>query len=87
MRETASVKKSIEIAELSDEAFELEFSIELAIENLKIMEIHRFSELDFHNKLWKLYDEDSDSMLYFRFNRLEEELQGKQLNQLETLTW
>ncbi|MEM5643097.1 hypothetical protein AAHB52_20940 [Bacillus toyonensis] len=35
MGETASVKESIEIAELSDEAFELEFSIELAIENLK----------------------------------------------------
>ncbi|MBT2579799.1 integrase [Bacillus sp. ISL-8] len=86
MPETASVNKSIEIAELSDEAFELEFSIELAIENLKSIEINRFSELNFHNDLWKLYDEESDIMLYFRFNRLEEELQGKQLNQLETLT-
>ncbi|MDA1777167.1 integrase [Bacillus cereus group sp. BY9-3LC] len=86
MRETASVKKSIEIAELSDEAFELEYSIELAIENLKSMEINRLSEVDFHKNLWKLYDEEKDIIFYFRFNRLEEELQGKQLNQLETLT-
>ncbi|MEZ2649682.1 integrase [Bacillus wiedmannii] len=86
MGETASVKESIEIAELSDEAFELEFSIELAIENLKSIEINRFSEFDFNNNLWQLYDEERDIMMYFRFNRLEEELQGKQLNQLKTLT-
>ncbi|HGH7176034.1 TPA: integrase [Bacillus wiedmannii] len=86
MGETASVKESIEIAELSDEAFELEFSIELAIENLKSMEINRLSEVDFHKNLWQLYDEEKDIMFYFRFNRLQEEVQGKQLNQLETLT-
>ncbi|MEC2969039.1 hypothetical protein P9Z24_23075 [Bacillus cereus] len=84
MGEVARFKKSFEISELNDDVFDLDLSIELAIENLQRVEMNEFSKLNFHNNLWQLYDEEKDSMLYFRFNRLEEELQDEHFDRVES---
>lgn len=83
MGEVARFKGNFEISELNDDVFDLDLSIELAIENLQRVEMNEFSKINFHNNLWQLYDEEKDSMLYFRFNRLEEELQDEHFDRVE----
>ncbi|MCE0554165.1 hypothetical protein LQK80_18990 [Bacillus thuringiensis] len=76
----------IEIEELSDEAFELELSMELSIENLETIEKNKFTEINFYENVWKLYDEERDNMFYLRFSRLIEELSGCSVSEVEKLT-
>ncbi|EJQ61847.1 hypothetical protein [Bacillus mycoides] len=73
----------IEIAELSDEVFELELSIELSIENLESLEKNNFTKVNFYDNVWDLYDEERDEISYLRFSRVKEELSGYSLKEVE----
>ncbi|MEB8960313.1 hypothetical protein P4H76_12345 [Bacillus cereus] len=44
----------IEIEELSDEAFELELSMELSIENLETIEKNKFTEINFYENVMEI---------------------------------
>ncbi|PEY63930.1 integrase [Bacillus thuringiensis] len=80
------MSKIIEIEELSDEVFELEFSIELSMDNLESIEKNNFTEVNFYDNVWKLYDGERDNMFYLRFSRVKEELRGYSLKEVERLT-
>ncbi|WP_227595909.1 integrase [Bacillus cereus] len=77
------MNKIMEIAELSDEVFDLELSIELSMENLENLEKNKFTRVNFHDDQWNLYDEERDQMSYLRFSRVKEELSGYSLKEVE----